>query len=98
MQVETRITCPLSDMQTFWYRRLLLKDSKLLIKLEKEDQTVQVHLAAKQERRLLLDMRPVLSMEVAFCSGAFENTCAIGWTGLPSHLRLHDSQCCFCHV
>lgn len=42
MQVETRITCPLSRMQTFWYRRLILKDSKLLKSLEAADQSVEV--------------------------------------------------------
>ncbi|BDA46823.1 probable global transcription activator SNF2L1 [Coccomyxa sp. Obi] len=35
-RVETRIHCPLSSMQTFWYRRLLLKDSAMLKSLEKE--------------------------------------------------------------
>ncbi|KAK9840665.1 hypothetical protein WJX81_008358 [Elliptochloris bilobata] len=35
-RVETRINCPLSAMQTFWYRRLLLKDSKMLKSLEAE--------------------------------------------------------------
>ena len=35
-QVETRIHCPLSSMQTFWYRRLLLKDSAMLKSLESE--------------------------------------------------------------
>lgn len=35
-QVETRIHCPLSSMQTFWYRRLLLKDSAMLKSLETE--------------------------------------------------------------
>jgi SNF2 family DNA or RNA helicase len=29
-KVETRINCPLSEFQTFWYRRLLLRDSDLL--------------------------------------------------------------------
>ncbi len=45
VQVETRINCPLSAMQTFWYRRLLLKDTKMLKSLEAEfsnDPTVQV--------------------------------------------------------
>ena len=36
-QVETRITCPLSAMQTFWYRRLLTRDSKMLTNIEAED-------------------------------------------------------------
>ncbi len=35
-QVETRISCPLSAMQTFWYRRLLLKDKAALQSIEKE--------------------------------------------------------------
>ncbi|KAK9807695.1 hypothetical protein WJX72_006345 [[Myrmecia] bisecta] len=35
-RVETRINCPLSAMQTFWYRRLLLKDSKMLHAVEAE--------------------------------------------------------------
>jgi hypothetical protein len=43
-QVETRITCPLSRMQTFWYRRLILKDSKLLKSLEAADQSVEVRI------------------------------------------------------
>ncbi|KAL4421455.1 hypothetical protein ABPG75_010746 [Micractinium tetrahymenae] len=34
--VETRINCPLSLMQTFWYRRLLLKDKAMLVQLEDE--------------------------------------------------------------
>ncbi|KAG1680939.1 hypothetical protein FOA52_009898 [Chlamydomonas sp. UWO 241] len=33
-RMETRINCPLSEMQTFWYRRLLLKESSLLAELE----------------------------------------------------------------
>ena len=37
LQVETRITCPLSAMQTFWYRRLLTRDSKMLTNIEAED-------------------------------------------------------------
>jgi len=41
-QVETRITCPLSAMQTFWYRRLLLKDSRMLAAIEAEHQNVEV--------------------------------------------------------
>lgn len=28
--------CPLSEMQTFWYRRLLMKDSAALLQVEKE--------------------------------------------------------------
>ena len=36
LQVETRITCPLSAMQTFWYRRLLTRDSKMLTNIEAE--------------------------------------------------------------
>lgn len=36
LQVETRINCPLSLMQTFWYRRLLVKDKGALHAIEKE--------------------------------------------------------------
>ena len=32
--METRISCPLSEMQTFWYRRLLLKESSFLAEME----------------------------------------------------------------
>jgi len=35
-RTETRVHCPLSLMQTFWYKRLLLRDSSLLLKLESE--------------------------------------------------------------
>ena len=38
-KVETRVMCPLSAAQTFWYRRLLLKDSPLLERAE-QDATV----------------------------------------------------------
>ncbi len=41
-QVETRITCPLSAMQTFWYRRLLLKDSRMLAAIEAEQHNIEV--------------------------------------------------------
>jgi hypothetical protein len=34
--VETRIHCPLSLMQTFWYRRLLLRESATLARIEQE--------------------------------------------------------------
>jgi SWI/SNF-related matrix-associated actin-dependent regulator of chromatin subfamily A member 5 len=34
-RTETRVHCPLTPMQTFWYKRLLLKDSSLLLKLER---------------------------------------------------------------
>jgi len=33
---ETRLMCPLSEAQTFWYKRLLLKDSALLERVEAE--------------------------------------------------------------
>ena len=33
-KVETTISCPLAEYQLFWYRRLLLKDSKLLSRIE----------------------------------------------------------------
>ncbi|KXZ54072.1 hypothetical protein GPECTOR_5g179 [Gonium pectorale] len=33
-RLETRIACPLAAMQTFWYRRMLLRDGALLGQLE----------------------------------------------------------------
>ncbi|KAK3256785.1 hypothetical protein CYMTET_34099, partial [Cymbomonas tetramitiformis] len=36
--LETRVECPLSRLQTFWYRRLLLRDSAVLAQVEKEEQ------------------------------------------------------------
>jgi SWI/SNF-related matrix-associated actin-dependent regulator of chromatin subfamily A member 5 len=35
--IETRVECPLSKLQTFWYRRLMLKDSGLLKRVESDD-------------------------------------------------------------
>ena len=35
-KLETTITCPLSEMQLFWYKRLLLRESSLLRQLETE--------------------------------------------------------------
>ena len=35
-KIETVVKCPLSDMQIFWIKRLLLKQGKLLAKLEQE--------------------------------------------------------------
>ncbi|GFH13581.1 uncharacterized protein HaLaN_09499, partial [Haematococcus lacustris] len=34
-KVETRINCPLSEFQTFWYRRLLLRDCEMLKQLSR---------------------------------------------------------------
>ena len=34
-KLETTISCPLSEMQLFWYKRLLLRESSLLKELEK---------------------------------------------------------------
>lgn len=34
--VETRIHCPLSVMQTFWYRRLLLREGAALARIERQ--------------------------------------------------------------
>lgn len=36
-RIETRIYCPLSDMQSFWYKRLLLKEEEAVNRLEKND-------------------------------------------------------------
>ena len=33
-RLETRVNCPLTEMQTFWYRRLLMKESFLLEEME----------------------------------------------------------------
>jgi SNF2 family DNA or RNA helicase len=30
--IETRVECPLSSLQTFWYRRLLLREYQTLLK------------------------------------------------------------------
>ncbi len=32
--VETKVLCPLSDMQQFWYKRLLLRNKELLLRAE----------------------------------------------------------------
>ncbi|PNH02219.1 SWI/SNF-related matrix-associated actin-dependent regulator of chromatin subfamily A member 5, partial [Tetrabaena socialis] len=44
-RLETRIHCPLSAMQTFWYRRLLLRDCRLLADLEAGDEQAKGHTA-----------------------------------------------------
>ncbi|KAJ1417774.1 SNF2 family N-terminal domain-containing protein [Ochromonadaceae sp. CCMP2298] len=36
-KVEKKILCPLSDVQTHWYKRLLLKDSSLLAALDADE-------------------------------------------------------------
>jgi SWI/SNF-related matrix-associated actin-dependent regulator of chromatin subfamily A member 5 len=35
-KVETKVMCPLTPTQTFWYKRFLLKDSDLLMEMELE--------------------------------------------------------------
>lgn len=37
-KLETRVYCPLSKMQVFWYRALLMKDSALLEKLDRDNE------------------------------------------------------------
>jgi len=63
-QVETRITCPLSAMQTFWYRRLLTRDSKMLTNIEAEDKGTNKDKDKEVNVRLcssLVSAEPVLS-------------------------------------
>ena len=38
-KIEKKILCPLTPIQTFWYKRFLLRESALLIQLEKEAAT-----------------------------------------------------------
>ena len=38
-KLETTITCPLSDMQLFWYKRLLLRESSLLKQVRRAPRT-----------------------------------------------------------
>ncbi|CAE8636631.1 unnamed protein product [Polarella glacialis] len=45
---EVRVNCPLSPMQIFWYRRLLIKDWTLLARVEKGEGNIP-----QQHRRLL---------------------------------------------
>ena len=55
LQVETRIDCPLSKLQTFWYRRILLKDSTMLVALEAEAAQADVQVRCRCSRH---DTRP----------------------------------------
>ncbi len=36
-KVEKKVMCPLTPVQTMWYKRLLVKDSSLVLQLEHED-------------------------------------------------------------
>ena len=36
--IETRVECPLSSLQTFWYRRLLLREYQTLLKKVETDE------------------------------------------------------------
>ena len=63
-KLETKIVCPLSEMQKFWYIRLLLKDSKYLAEFEQQESNKAHEAAAaegggnwKQLQSLLMQLR-----------------------------------------
>jgi len=60
-KLETKIACPLSDCQRFWYKRLLLKDSSLLKKLENDNATEALGTAGssswKKLQSLMMQLR-----------------------------------------
>jgi SNF2 family DNA or RNA helicase len=37
LKIEKKIMCPLTKVQTLWYKKFLLKDSTLLVQLENEE-------------------------------------------------------------
>lgn len=48
--IETRVECPLSSLQTFWYRRLLLREYQTLLKkVEAEEGGGDAPAAVSQE-------------------------------------------------
>lgn len=42
LKLETLVNCPLAEAQLFWYRRLLLKDSRVLKSVEEEAPSTEV--------------------------------------------------------
>ncbi|MEW5298327.1 MAG: hypothetical protein WDW36_001466 [Sanguina aurantia] len=71
-KVETKINCPLSEMQTFWYRRLLMRDSRVLMDMETDVQakgTVKFDAdssAWKKMLNLLMQLRKVCNHPFMF--------------------------------
>ena len=58
-KLETTIGCPLSEMQLFWYKRLLLRESALLKELEKANEDLSARQGADWKRlsSLLMQLR-----------------------------------------
>ena len=42
-KVEKKVMCPMSPQQTFWYKRILMKDSALLQTLEGKGNAIQCY-------------------------------------------------------
>lgn len=68
-KLETTIHCPLSEMQTFWYRRLLMRDSSLVSSLEADAAGKGLRVDGqlwRRARQLLMQLRKVCNHPYLF--------------------------------
>ena len=68
-KLETRISCPLSEMQLFWYQRLLMKNSDAMLRMLGESTTVQYdeeNTDWKKLQALLMQLRKCVNHPYAF--------------------------------
>jgi SWI/SNF-related matrix-associated actin-dependent regulator of chromatin subfamily A member 5 len=85
-KLETKIMCPLSEMQLFWYKRLLLKDSKMLQHVEKE-------MAAKQKKARNAVAVAAGGMEESDSEEDEDEGPSDGWKKMQS-LMMQLRKCC----
>lgn len=52
LRIETKVVCHLSEMQRFWYERLLLKDADIMDQLKTPEEQCKKKLTQDQNRRL----------------------------------------------
>jgi len=62
--METLIDCPLSEMQTFWYKNLLLKESEVMIRYEEQQNASAADY--KRLANLLVQLRKVCNHPFLF--------------------------------
>jgi len=67
-KLETRINCPLTEMQLFWYRRLLLKNSGTMLRAHENSSGIKVAGDSKwtQLKMLLVQLRKVANHPYKF--------------------------------
>ena len=73
-RLETKIVCPLTEMQVFWYKRLLLKESEAMIRYEEQQEGAPSAADYRRLAALLVQLRKACNHPFLF-EGAEQPGC-----------------------